>query len=129
MNEGTLSYKTSHNVMLSAEPSFIAVDKTDWERIKRDLNTCKSSYDWWTCFGSIFLGGFLSAIITRLSLTDSPENKDIKMILLCSSLACLVVGIVCFIARKNNDNFMKKSLLDIKQDIEDVEKKLNINEL
>lgn len=127
MNEGTISYKTSHNVLLSAEPSFIAVDKTDWERIKRDLNLCKSSYDWWTCFGSVFLGGFFSAIITCLSLVDSQENKDIKMILLCSSIACFVVGIVCFIARKNNDNTIKKSLLDVKQDIEDVEKKLSTN--
>lgn len=126
MNEGTISYKTSHNVMLSAEPSFIAVDKTDWERIKRDLESCKSSYDWWTCFGSIFIGGFFSAIITRCSLTDSPENKEIKIILLCSSIACLIIGILCFVARKNNDNAFNKSLSNIKQDIKDVEKKLNI---
>lgn len=127
MSEGTISYKTSHNVMLSSEPSFLAVDKTDWERIKRDLKACDSSYDWWTCFGSIFIGGFFSAIITWCSLSDSTENKDIRLILLCSSLACFIIGIVCFFARKSNDNALKKSISDIKQDIDDVEKKLNIN--
>lgn len=127
MSEGTISYKTSHNVMLSAEPSFIAIDKSDWERIKRDLDSCNSTYDWWTCFGSIFLGGFFSAIITRCSLVDSAENKELRIILLCASIACLVIGVICFIARKNNDNALKKSISDIKQDIDDVEKKLNIN--
>lgn len=125
MSEGTISYKTSHNVMLSSEPSFIAVDKTDWERIKRDLNSCKSIYDWWTCFGSIFLGGFFSAIITWLSLDSSPENKEMRLILLCSSIACLFIGVICFVARKNNESTMKKSLSDVMQDIDDVEKKLN----
>ena len=124
MSEGTISYNAAHNVTLSAEPSFIAVDKSDWNRMKRDLDLCKTEFDKWSCVGSVVLGISGSAFVTLLSLPETTENNTIKIVLLCSAIGFLFIGVISFIARHNIGNNFEKKIEDIKQDIKDIESKL-----
>lgn len=124
MGENYLTYQTENAISIRSDISCLAVDKTDWERLKRNVDQCKISYDWWSCVGSIFAGVAGSAFITFLSIHSDENTRIVRVVLLSVAIASAIIGVICFVARFTQDNIVAKSINDVKLDIEEIESKL-----
>lgn len=124
MGESYLTYQTDNAISVRSDISCLAVDRTDWERLKRNVNQCKISYDWWSCIGSIFTGIAGSAFVTRLSIQSDANNQIVCLILLVTTIASAIIGFICFVARFTQKSTVNKSINDVKLDIEDIEAKV-----
>lgn len=124
MTDGKISYNTSHDVTLTVDPQYITVDKRDWDRLKREVNNCKHHTDWWMniAFASFGISG--SAFITWFSLPVSKENIEVRIVLLCAALGCLIIGIIGIFAHCSFVKHYEKDMNDIKQVVVDIEDKL-----
>ena len=124
MNESNFSYDTSPNVTLSVVPQYITVDKTDWNRLKREVNRCKHQIDWWMNIAFAFFGIAGSAFITWLSLPNEIENERAQTVLMCTAIACFVIGFVSLFAHFSFVGHYTADIDDVKQVVTDIEDKL-----
>ena len=122
MSDGIISYKASHDVTLIVDPQYITVDKSDWSRLKREVDTCKVHTDWWMNIAFASISTSASAFITWLSLRGIAGNETICVVLLCVVIACIILGIICICAHKSFVAQHESDISDVKQVISDIEK-------
>lgn len=125
MSDGVISYKTSHDVTLIVDPQYITVDKSDWSRLKREVDTCKVHTDWWMNIAFAGFSAAVSALITWFSLLGTSGNEIVCVVLLCASIACFILGFTCICAHNSFTSHHKSDIEDIKQVISDIENKLS----
>ena len=124
MSDGIISYNASHDVTLIVDPQYITVDKSDWSRLKREVDTCKVHTDWWMNIAFACFGISGSAFITWFSLPVSKENTEARIVLLCAAIGCLIIGIVGILAHCSFVKHYENDMNDIKQVVADIEDKL-----
>lgn len=124
MGDTYLSYQSDNAITVRSNVPYLAVDKIDWERLKRDINQCKMHYDWWATAGSIAMGIAGSAFCSYLPLRSDNNYKNVCLVLLLVTVFSAIFAVVCFIARRTNVKILYKNIDDVKLDIHDIELKL-----
>lgn len=116
-NSTTTTYNSTTQVFMPTSTVAFAVDNRDWNRLKNTVEKCDSKTNFWEVFASVFCGGTLSSFFTWLSITNNVANEKIRIILLCTTISCLVLAIVSFIASRGFKKQERAKIESIKNEL------------
>lgn len=116
-NDGFYTYQENRMVTLPTASSSIAIEKREWDRLKKEVSECKVGGQWFMSVGFCFFGICGSAFITWLSLAEETE----KTILMIVTLVALALGVLCIIFQVALNKNKKSSIETIKNEIAFIE--------
>lgn len=119
-NDGFYTYKENRMVTLPTASSSIAIEKREWDRLKKEVEKCKVGGQWFMSVGFCFFGICGSAFITWLSLSEETLKNE-RTILMIVTLVALVLGVLCIIFQVVLNYNKKSSIETIKDEIAFIE--------
>ena len=115
-NNQALQYEQTHNVMLPPEEKMIAVKISSLKKVRMECNIAKKTKftfsEMWLGLASLFLGGFLSALISSIPY-------EYSWLSILSYSICPIGGIgfgVAYFFCRNNDN---RDIIQLAEKIEE----------
>ena len=111
--------------MVAKQPDYIGVSKTDWERLRKKINSCKSKTDWWMNVGFTMFGITCSAFFSLLTLPiDDSKSTWVPPTLICILIFSLLIGVLCLIAHYREGCFSTSNINDINDIVAEIENSL-----
>ena len=123
-SSGSFSIDRSASVVMAKQPDYIGVSKSDWFRLKRKVDACKSRTNWWMNIGFTSFGVAGSSLLSYLTIPMAPDSKWVKPIIICIGFFAIIIGIICVIAHKREDMFCTSNIDDIKDVINEIDNSL-----
>jgi len=120
-NNASFTISTSANIVVAKQSDYLGVNKADWNRLKKKVNSCKYKTDWWMNIGFTLFGIAGSALLSYFTLPFSNNTVWVAPTLICIGASSLVIGIICLLAHSQKRHFDTSSVNDIKEVIEEIE--------
>ena len=74
MDTKTMRVDTSQAILITKQDNLLTVRETDWKRLKRLVNTCKISTEWWSIAASVLFGIAGSAALSAITLLNDDAS-------------------------------------------------------
>jgi len=101
----------------------------DWERIKSRISKVSRPIPWLSVAYSVLLGVFATSGLTIVTLTSTQGLSSwVVPVYACVCVSSLLLAIVLIILDRNIANKGKSDMLDIKSDMESIEKMFGVME-
>ena len=115
------TYQESRKVTLPSASTSLAIEKREWERLKKIVNTCKTDNQWFMSVAFCFFGIAGSAFVTWLSLLSQEELATIRLVLIVTVVVSLVLGLICVSFQLYINKNHRTSITSIKEEIQYIE--------
>lgn len=126
MSGTKLTIGTSHDILLTKQDQFYTIRETDWSRLKRLVNACRISIEWWSIAASVFFSFSGSAFLAMFTLPIEEKSIiNVNAIIMTLAISAAVLGVVCVIAAIGKGQSWNNKIDEVKQSIADIEKLLN----
>lgn len=126
IDNNKISYGNQTNIFKPQEPDYYPISESDWDRLKRKINSCKHESNWWQNGGFCSIGISGSAFLSWASLPFNTNDTTVKPILLCVALFTLMIAILCFIAQQNIKRVHSSRINDVKDVFNEIESNINL---
>lgn len=120
-NSASFSIDRSANVIMAKQPDYIGVSKSDWLRLKKKVNACKSQTSWWMNIAFTLFGVAGSSLLSYLALPILPDSNWARPTIICIGISSFIIGVICVIAHKGETKLSTSILEDVKDVIEEID--------
>ena len=124
MADKLMTVDQPQDIMIVRQDKLFTVRETDWNRLKRLINECKLSIEWWSVSASVAFGVSGSAAISGLAIPIE-QTSNAKLVLWLVSGAALVCAIICVIVSKGKGKVWNNRIDEVKQTVSDIENLLH----
>lgn len=115
------TYQESRKVTLPSASTALAIEKREWERLKKTVNTCKTENQWFMSIAFCFLGIAGSAFVTWLSLLSQEKLVTIRLVLIITVIVSIVLGLICVAFQLYINKNHRTTITSIKEEIQYIE--------
>lgn len=123
-SNASISISRNANIVMAKQPDYIGVSKSDWTRLKRKVDACKSNTDWWMNIGFTFFGVAGSSLLSYLTIPMASESEWVRPVVICVGAFATLIGIICIIAHKRENRFCISDIDDVKDVIKEIDNSL-----
>ena len=120
MGENLIKVDQSQNILVVQQDKLLTIRETDWNRLKRLVDACKVSVEWWSVAASVFGGISGSAALSALAIPKE-QGWNMRQIMFIIAGAAIVCAIICVIAAIGKGKVWNNGIDEVKQTINDVE--------
>jgi hypothetical protein len=124
MDTKTMRVDTSQAILITKQDNLLTVRETDWKRLKRLVNTCKISTEWWSIAASVLFGIAGSAALSAITLLND-DASSIKIIIWVIAGASALMGVLCVIAAVDQRNETHNKIEEIQKTLLEIEDQLS----
>lgn len=124
MDTKTMRVDTSQAILITKQDNLLTVRETDWKRLKRLVNTCKISTEWWSIAAFVLFGIAGSAALSAITLLND-DASSIKIIIWVIAGASALMGVLCVIAAVDKRNETHNKIEEIQKTLLEIEDQLS----
>lgn len=128
-DEGFYTYQESRKVTLPSASTALAIEKREWERLKKTVNKCKTENQWFMSVAFCFFGIAGSAFVTWISLLSQTNIDTIRLVLIISAIVSLVLGGICIAFQLYININHRTTISSIKDEIQYIEEGIRNEEV
>ena len=127
-NSASFSIDRSVNVVIAKQPDYFGVSKSDWSRLKRKVDACKSRTDWWMNVGFTSFGITGSSLLSYFALPITPDSNWARPTIICFGIFSFLIGLLCIIAHRREATLSTSTLEEVKDVIKEIDASIVITE-
>lgn len=127
-NKPPMSINRDANIFIARQPDYFGVSKSDWNRLKKTIDSCKYKTNWWANLCSTFIGISASSLISYLTIPLSTEDEWIKPVILCVAILTAIMSLICYFANRREKSLNTSDIQSIKDIISEIDNSLTETE-
>lgn len=124
MDTKTMRVDASQAILITRQDKLLTVRETDWKRLKRLVDACKISTEWWSIFASVLFGIAGSAALSAITLLND-DASSIKTVIWVIAGSSFLMGLICVIAALGKRNMTNNKIEEIQKTILEIESQLH----